>query len=191
MSSGAEGRILVISGTSGSGKSSIVRRLVQDPRVVFSVSATTSAPRVGEVDGVHYHFLTQPEFRARVEHGDFIEWAEVHGKLYGTLREPMERAVREGKVYLVEIDVQGAMQLKELGIVAAYVFVAPPDMDALRERLVSRGTDPLDTVERRLKKARDEMEERHRYEHIVVNLELDEAVRSVQRIAGLDTAPED
>ncbi len=181
-----KGSILVISGPSGSGKSSIVRRLQSDPRVVFSVSATTRQPREGEVDGVHYHFLKPAQFRKRVEHGDFVEWAEVHGNLYGTLRRPMEDAVRAGKVYLLEIDVQGALQLKELGVEASFVFVAPPRMEDLRARLRERGTDPPEVIERRLHKAGDEMEERHRYDHIVVNDDIERAVSEVRRIAGLD-----
>jgi guanylate kinase len=186
----AKGSILVISGPSGSGKSSIVRRLQQDPRVVFSVSATTRAPRAGEANGVHYHFLTRPQFRERVDRGDFIEWAEVHGNLYGTLRRPMDEAVKAGKVYLVEIDVQGALQLKELGVPAHYVFVAPPRMEDLRARLSERGTDAPDVIERRLHKAADEMEERHRYDHVVVNEDLERAVSEVRRIAGLDRLAE-
>jgi guanylate kinase len=181
-----QGSVLILSGPSGSGKSSIVRSLKSDPRVVFSISATTRKPRAGEVDGVDYHFLSKDEFREHIERGAFIEHAEVHGNLYGTLREPMDAAVRAGRVYLVEIDVQGAMQLKELGVDAEYVFVAPPSMDALRKRLESRGTDAPDVIERRLKKAHDEMEERHRYTHLVVNSDLDAAVAEVRRLVGLD-----
>lgn len=184
-----QGRVLILSGPSGSGKSSIVRRLRSDPRVVFSISATTRKPRAGETDGVDYHFLTQGQFREHIERGEFIEWAEVHGNLYGTLRAPMESAVAAGKVYLVEIDVQGAMQLKELGQDAEYVFVAPPSMDALRERLESRGTDAPEVIERRLRKAHDEMEERHRYSHLVVNADLDAAVDEVRRLVGLELEP--
>jgi guanylate kinase len=186
----AQGSILVISGPSGSGKSSIVRRLLHDPRVVFSISATTRAPRQGEIDGVHYHFLKPPQFRERVEHGDFVEWAEVHGNLYGTLRRPMEETVAAGKIYLVEIDVQGALQLKELGVPASYVFVAPPRMEDLRARLTERGTDPPEVIERRLHKANDEMEERERYDYVIVNDDLDRAVAEVRRIAGLDQLAE-
>ncbi len=186
----AAGCMVVISGPSGSGKSSICRRLIQDPRVVFSVSATTRAPRAGEVDGVDYHFLSKERFREHIEKGEFIEHAEVHGNLYGTLRQPMDDAIAAGKVYLLEIDVQGALQLRELGIEAEYIFVAPPNHETLRERLVGRGTDAPEVIERRLKKALDEMEESHRYDHVVVNANLEAAIGEVLRIAGLDAPQE-
>lgn len=179
------GLMLLISGPSGCGKSSICKRLLEDPNVVFSISATTRPMRPGEVDGVHYHFLDRKRFREYVEHGDFIEWAEVHGNLYGTLREPMERALAEGKVYLVEIDVQGALQLRALGLEGLYVFIAPPDFETLERRLIGRGTDPPDVITRRLQKAHDEYEERGKYDHVVVNDELERAVAEVRELAGL------
>ncbi len=180
------GRLLVISGPSGAGKSTICRKLLEDDRVVFSVSATTRKPREGEVDGRDYHFKSKPEFRALVDRGEFIEWAEVHGNLYGTLRRPMEEALARGDVYLLEIDVQGALQLKEIGVEGEYVFIAPPDFEALRARLVGRGTDPPEVIERRLTKASDEYNQRDRYDHIVVNDDLERAVAEVRRIVGLE-----
>jgi len=180
------GRMLVLSGPSGCGKSTICKRLLEDPRVVFSISATTRAMRSGEVDGRDYRFVTKERFREHIENGDFIEWAEVHGNLYGTLRRPMEEALAVGKVYLVEIDVQGGKQLKELGLPGTYVFVAPPSLAALRRRLVGRGTDAPDVVERRLKKAEDELRAQDRYDHVVVNEDLDEAVHAVRALIGLD-----
>lgn len=180
------GTLLVISGPSGSGKSTICRRLLEDPRVTFSVSATTRKMRPGELDGRDYHFLDRAAFQRHVEHGDFIEWAEVHGNLYGTLRRPMEDVLVRGGVYLVEIDVQGALQLKELGVPGVYVFIAPPDFDVLRERLVGRGTDAPEVIERRLQKAEDEWRERGRYDAIVVNAEVERAVLEVRALVGLE-----
>ncbi|QDU69695.1 guanylate kinase [Engelhardtia mirabilis] len=182
------GRMLLISGPSGSGKSTICRRLLEDPRVVFSVSATTRPPRRGEVDGKHYHFLDKQRFIELQRAGAFIESAEVHGNMYGTLRAPMEEAIRRGKVYLVEIDVQGALQLRELGVDGIYVFVDVPDITELRRRLEERGTDSPEVIERRVRKAEDEREERRRYDHIVVNDDLEAAYARVQELAGL--APE-
>lgn len=181
------GRMLVISGPSGCGKSTICRALLQDPRVLFSISATTRPMRSGEVDGRDYLFLTREEFREHASKGDFIEYAEVHGNMYGTLRAPMEEALRAGRVYLVEIDVQGANQLQQQDIPGIYVFIAPPDFETLRRRLEGRGTDPPEVVERRMKKAHDEYEERVKYDHVVVNDDLDGAVDEVRRLAGLAT----
>lgn len=180
------GLMLLISGPSGCGKSSICKRLLEDPNVVFSISATTRPMRPGEVDGVHYHFLDRKRFREYVEHGDFIEWAEVHGNLYGTLRAPMERVLAAGGVYLVEIDVQGGTQLKALELPGEYVFVAPPDMETLEARLVGRGTDAPEVIARRLTKAREEMGAREKYDHVLVNDDLERVVEEVRRIAGLD-----
>ena len=156
------GTMLVVSGPSGSGKSTICKRLLADPRVEFSVSATTRAPRVGEVDGRDYHFMDKARFRAEIERGAFIEWAEVHGNLYGTPRAPMERALAAGRVFLVEIDVQGGAQLKALGLPGVYVFIAPPDLASLRTRLERRGTDTSEVIERRMAKAQEEMRARER-----------------------------
>jgi guanylate kinase len=180
-----DGRMLLISGPSGCGKSTICERLREDPRVVFSVSATTRDSRPGEVDGEDYHFLTKDEFRARMEAGEFIEHAEVHGNMYGTLRGPMDAAIAAGQVYLVEIDVQGALQLKALDVPGIYVFIAPPSPEELRQRLAGRGTETPEVLERRLQKAEDEYRERDKYDFVVVNDELELAVERVREIAGL------
>ena len=182
------GRMVVISGPSGSGKSTICSRLLPDPRVVFSVSATTRPIRPGEVDGREYHFIRREEFKKKVERGEFIEHAEVYGNMYGTLRAPMEKALAEGKVYLLEIDVQGANQLRALGEPGTYVFIAPPDFEELRRRLVARRTESAEVLERRLHKAEDEWRERVQYDHVIVNDDLDRAVAEVRRIIGLDPA---
>jgi guanylate kinase len=182
------GRMLLISGPSGSGKSSICRRLLEDPRVVFSVSATTRAPRPGETDGREYRFVTREEFKAMQQRGEFIESAEVHGNLYGTLRAPMEAALAEGQVFLVEIDVQGALQLKELDQPGVYVFIDVPDIDELRRRLEARGTDAPDVIARRVAKAETERMEKQRYDHVIVNTDLEAAIRQVRVLAGLERA---
>ena len=183
------GRMLVISGPSGSGKSTICRRLLADARIEFSVSATTRPPRAGEVDGRDYHFLTPQQFQAKVEAGEFIEWAEVHGNRYGTLRAPLDRALAEGHFFLLEVDVQGGAKLKALGFPGIYVFIAPPDMETLRQRLVGRGTDAPAVIERRLEKAHQEMNARERYDHVIVNDDLERTLREVRALAGLDVAP--
>lgn len=181
------GRMVVISGPSGSGKSTICKKLLEDPRVVFSVSATTRKMRPGEADGRDYHFISIDEFRRRVQQGEFIEHAEVFGNMYGTLRAPMEAALAAGKLYLLEIDVQGALQLKTMGEPGVYVFIAPPDFEELRRRLATRGTEAPEVLERRLHKAEDEYRERVKYDHVVVNDVLERAVREVREKIGLET----
>jgi len=180
------GQMLVISGPSGSGKTSICRQLLEDPRVTFSISATTRPARPGEVDGRDYHFVSPEWFREQMRAGNFIEHAEVYGNMYGTLRAPMEEAILRGEVYLVEIDVQGALQLKALGVPGLYVFIAPPSMEELRRRLVGRKTDTSEVIERRLKKAEDELRERVKYDHVVVNDDLERSLNEVRQLAGLD-----
>ena len=177
--------MLLISGPSGCGKSTICDSLIESPRVVYSISATTRSSRPNEVDGEDYHFISKQEFRRRIAAGDFIEHAEVHGNMYGTLRQPMEEAIADGKVYLVEIDVQGALQLKALDVPGIYVFVAPPSFEELRRRLVGRNTETAEALERRLKKAEDEYRERVKYDHVVVNDDLQRAVEEIRRLAGL------
>lgn len=180
------GNMFVISGPSGSGKSTICKRLLEDPRVVFSVSATTRKQRPGEVDGRDYYFLTREEFKARVEHGEFIEHAEVYGNMYGTLRAPMEQALARGQVYLLEIDVQGALQLRAMNVPGTYIFIAPPDFEELRKRLIKRNSETPEMLERRLHKAEDEFRERVKYDHVVVNDELDRTVAEIRGLMGLD-----
>ena len=183
----AIGRMLVISGPSGSGKSTICRRLLEDPRVTFSISATTRAMRAGEVDGRDYRFLSKEAFSAHVQAGDFIEYAEVHGNMYGTLRAPMDEAIANGGVFLLEIDVQGALQLRGLDVPGLYVFIEPPNLEILRRRLVGRGTDAPEVIERRLKKAEDEMRERTKYDHVVTNDDLARALGEVRDLVGLSS----
>jgi len=156
--------------------------------VCFSVSATTRKMRPGEVDGRDYHFLSVDEFRRRIERGEFIEHAEVYGNLYGTLRGPLEQAIAAGQLYLLEIDVQGALQLKALGEPGQYVFIAPPDFEELRRRLIKRNTETPEVLERRLHKAADEYRERVKYDHVVVNDDLDRAVAEVRALIGLDAS---
>lgn len=182
------GQMVVISGPSGAGKSTICKELLRDPRVQFSVSATTRKQRPGEVHGREYHFLSVDEFRAKMARGEFIEHAEVFGNLYGTLRAPMEKALAEGRVSLLEIDVQGALQLKTLGEPGLYIFIAPPDFEALRQRLKGRGTETPEVLERRLHKAEDEWRERVKYDHVVVNDDLARAVREIRELMGLEAA---
>lgn len=183
------GKMVVISGPSGAGKSTVCRRILEDERVQFSVSATTRAMREGEVDGRDYYFLSPEDFRAKVEAGEFIEYASVHGNMYGTLRAPMQAALEAGRHVLLEIDVQGALQLKDQGIPGLYIFIAPPSFEELRRRLVGRATDAPEVIERRLAKAEDEYRERVKYDHVVVNDDLERCLAEVRELIGLEGAP--
>ncbi len=181
-----QGKMVVISGPSGAGKSTICRRVLKDPRVEFSISATTRGIREGEVDGRDYYFLSSEEFRARIAEGAFIEHAHVHGNMYGTLRQPMEESLAAGRIYLLEIDVQGALQMKTQDIPGMYIFISPPNFDELRRRLEGRNTETPEVLERRLQKAEDEYRERHQYDHIVINDDLEQCLLEVQTLIGLD-----
>lgn len=178
------GRLIVISGPTASGKSTLWRRLVARPGVAFSVSATTRPPRPGEVDGRDYRFIGQGEFDRRVAAGEFLEWARVHGRCYGTLRAEVERELAAGKDLVLEIDVQGAEQIRASGLEAVSIFVEPPSLEALEERLRARGTEGEEEIRRRLAIVRAEMEHAPHYDHRVVNDDLERMVAEVEAILG-------
>jgi len=183
------GRAVVISGPSGVGKTAVCDALTaRDPRFVRSVSATTRAARPGEEDGRAYHFVGEAEFRRGIEEGRFLEWAEVYGRLYGTPREPVERAVREGRFVLLNIDVQGASKVRESGLDALFIFLVPPGREDLERRLRGRGTDGEAAIARRLAVADREMEERRLYDHCVLNDDLARAADEVRAIVERETA---
>ena len=176
------GRLFVISGPSGSGKTSIVGRLKGLPGVFYSVSATSREARPGEVDGRDYLFVSRREIERMAAEGGLAEYAEVAGNLYGTPKRPLEEALAEGRTALVDIDVQGAMQIREAFGEAYLVFIKPPSMDVLEERLRARGTESEEAVEKRLDLARREMEYLPKYDVAVENDDLDHAVEKVEAI---------
>lgn len=176
------GKLVVISGPSGAGKSTVCSRLIKEPRVELSVSATTRASRPGEVDGRDYYFLSRDEFERRVQQGEFLEHAEVFGNLYGTPRRAVEEAIDQGKVVLLEIDVQGALQVMEKFPQGIFIFLEPPDVEELTRRLGNRRTETDEQMRRRLETAPREMAYRDRYTHRVVNDDLDRAVEEIRRI---------
>jgi guanylate kinase len=174
---------VVLSAPSGVGKTTIARTLMtRRADVGYSVSCTTRAPRPGEVSGSDYHFLNEVEFAAKVSRGDFAEWADVHGKRYGTLRSEVQRVLDQGKFVLMDIDVQGAAQFVKSFPESALVFVLPPSAEALVERLRSRATETDAQLALRLKNARAELHDVDRYHYVVVNDELDDAVERVSAI---------
>jgi guanylate kinase len=176
------GKLVVVSGPSGSGKTTIVRRLRDIPGVFYSVSVTTRKPRTGEVDGVDYRFVSLEEFARMICADAFAEHAEVAGNLYGTPMAPLEDALARGSRALVDIDVQGAMQIKERFPAAVLVFIEPPSMRELERRLRARGTEPEDSIRRRLDLAAGEMQYAPRYNVRVVNDVLDRAVEKVKKV---------
>lgn len=174
----------MIAGPSGVGKGSIVERLLAgDPgRLALSVSATTRAPRVGEVDGVHYRFVSEVDFDAMIAGGELLEWAEVVGHRSGTPRRPVEEQLARGRDVVLEIDVQGARQVRELVPDAVLIFVAPPSLAELERRLRDRGTESEERIALRLATASAELQERDRFDHVVVNDDLGTASSQVAAI---------
>lgn len=175
-----EPKLFVISGPSGAGKGTLVARVrEQMSNLGLTVSATTRAPRAGEVDGVNYYFLTDDEFSERIEAGEFIEWAQVHDHRYGTLASEVERNLATGQSLILEIDVQGALAVKERFPHAVLIFIEPPSLEVLRERLIGRGSETSESLELRLHTAESEMHLRDRYDEIVVNDDLDRATEEL------------
>lgn len=172
------GKVLIFSAPSGSGKTTIVRHLLEhSPDIEFSISATSRAPRGVERDGVDYYFMSNAEFSNRVEHGEFIEWEEVYaGTCYGTLRAEINRIWDRGHVAVFDVDVKGGVNLKRLfGDQALSIFIMPPSIEALRERLVGRATDTPQQIEKRLAKAAEEIAFAPKFDTVIVNENLAKA----------------
>lgn len=177
------GRVFVITGPSGVGKGTLIRGLRSAvPELELSISATTRAPRPGEEDGVHYHFLSADQFATRVAAGDFVEHATYSGRRYGTLASELERRTRAGAPVVLEIELQGARQVRQALPDAVQVFIAPPSLDALRTRLVGRGTDDPRQVEERMATAREELSAKGEFGHVVVNDRLEDATEQLAAI---------
>ncbi len=178
-----KGQIFILSAPAGTGKTTLVRMLTEEfDSVVESVSCTTRAPRTGEISGVDYHFLTIDEFNTRIQHGDFLEHAEVFGNMYGTSREFVLKRQMEGKHVVLVIDTQGAMKLKDLGLEAVYIFLCPPSIEELKERLEKRKTEDERTVQKRLSWAEREMELASKYDYKIINKDLNIAYAVLKSI---------
>lgn len=183
-------RVVVVAGPTAVGKGTVTRRLLERyPDVYLSVSATTRSPRPGEADGVHYFFWSPEKFDDAIERGDMLEWALVHGQnRYGTPRSAVEEACAQGRPVILEIDLDGARQVRRTMPDARFVFLAPPSWDVLVERLVGRGTETTEEQQRRLETARVEMAAENEFDVTIVNDDLDEAVDALAREAGLGVA---
>ncbi len=183
------GLLVVLSAPSGAGKASLIKQLADHGvRLAHPVSVTTRAPRDGERDGHEYHFRSPSEFARLRDQGAFVEWAEVHGQYYGTLRTELERCLSVGDDVVLELDVQGMRNLREAGMKVVSVFLMPPSLDELERRLRSRGQNDEASISLRMLNARDEIEARDDYDHVVVNDDLERAAREFERILETERA---
>ena len=177
-----QGILTVVSGFSGAGKGTLMKALLNRYDYGLSISATTRAPRVGEEDGREYFFLTRERFESMIEQGELIEWAEYVGNYYGTPKKYVEEQLAAGKDVILEIEVQGAFRIREQFPDALLLFITPPGAEELRNRLVHRGTESMDKIEKRLNRASEEAVFMKQYDYIVVNDDLDECVEHLNGI---------
>jgi guanylate kinase len=188
----SRGRLVVLAGPSAVGKSTVVRELRRRlPQLVFSVSATTRAPRPGEVDGRDYHFTTEARFRQMIADGELLEWAEIHGglQLSGTPAAPVRDALEAGRPVLVEVDLAGARSIRAAMPEAVLVFLAPPSWDVLVKRLTGRGTEPPDVIERRLNTAKTELAAQGEFDVVLVNNTVEVAVGELEQLLSAPASP--
>lgn len=184
--SSQQGILIVLSGPSGTGKGTICRELLRScPDLYYSVSATTRTPRPGEVDGVNYYFLSQEQFRSMIQGDDLLEWAEVYGNYYGTPRQRMLDMLDTGKNVVLEIDTQGAMQVKQKYEQGVFIYIVPPSLGELAERIHKRGTESMESIHKRMACVKDELACAGNYHYIVVN---DQVETAVDKIAAIITA---
>ncbi|MBA3319926.1 MAG: guanylate kinase [Pyrinomonadaceae bacterium] len=180
------GILFVISSPSGGGKGTLIRRVLSlDPRLGYSVSWTTRSPRVGEVEGVHYRFVSPDEFASARERGEFLEWAAVHDNYYGTSRTTVTRELSAGRDVILEIDVQGAASIRHANLEAVSVFILPPSFEILRARLTARSSETPDTLSLRLRNSRAEVEHYREFDYVLLN---DNVERSAAQLAAIVSA---
>ena len=177
-----KGLKIVLSGPSGSGKGTIVKELIKDEQFLLSISATTRAPRQGEEEGVHYFFKTREAFEGMIAGNELLEYAEFCGNYYGTPKAFIEESVKNGKDVILEIEVEGAMQIKKIYPEAVFIFVVPPSLTELESRLVGRNTEARDVIEQRLARAKEELALYTQYDYVVVNDRLVEAIDEIKCI---------
>lgn len=177
------GNLIILSGPSAVGKGTVLRALLEEyDDVCYSVSATTRKPRKGEVNGVHYFFMSQDKFKESIENNEFIEWAKVHNNYYGTPRNYVEDTLKSGKDVILEIDIQGARQVADSFSEGVFVFLAPPSMEELKSRIYKRGTETEDVIQTRMSNATKELEEIDRYDYLIINDEVENAVNKLKSI---------
>ena len=176
------GRLFILSGASGTGKTTLCRKLEKELGVYFSVSATTRAARTGEVEGVDYFFLSPEIFQEKIQHHAFLEWARVHGNFYGTPVQPVEEALSAGRDVLLDLDTQGAFHVKKLNPEAVLIFLKAPTLTDLQKRLEVRGTDSPEEIQRRIEQAEEEIKQSVYYDYVVVNRDLGQAETELRAI---------
>lgn len=182
-----KGVLLVISGPSGAGKGTICKALLEKHKEIYlSVSATTREPRNGEVEGVNYFFLKKEDFLQKVEEGDFLEHAEVYGNYYGTPKSSVQKMIDEGRDVILEIDIQGALKVKENCEEGIFIFILPPSMEELKQRIIKRGSETPESLMRRFKSAYKEINYISKYNYAVVNDEVDTAVSKIEAIINAE-----
>lgn len=174
-----KGLLVVISGPAGAGKGTIVKELVKDDRIRVSVSATTRSPRPGEEDGVHYHFLTREKFQEMIQQDGFLEYAEYCDNFYGSPRKQAEEWMAEGKDVILEIEVQGCQKIKEKNPGCVSIFIMPPSIEVLEQRLRGRGTETEEVILKRMERATEEMLLAQNYDHVIVNDTVEDCVADV------------
>jgi guanylate kinase len=185
----ARGMLVVVSSPSGGGKGTLIRRALKTvPNLGYSVSFTTRLPREGERDGHDYHFVSVEEFQRMIDAGEFLEWAHVHGNLYGTGRSQVAREVAEGRDIILEIDTQGAKSVRSLVTDEVSIFILPPSYEVLRERLVGRGSEQPGELALRLRNARDEVEQYREFDYVVINDDADLAAAQLASIICAERA---
>ena len=178
-----EPKILLIIGPTAVGKSSVIDRAIKDfPRLCDLITFTTRPMRHGESEGNPYHFVSEEKFKALIEQGQFIEWAVVHGKMYGTPRDQVDRATSEGKVVVADLDVQGSKRIREEYPQTTTIFLMPPSLDALRQRFIKRGITSTADLEKRLESAQKEMAQAKDFQHVIVNDQFDSTYDEVRKI---------
>ena len=183
----SKGLLIVLSGPSGTGKGTVCDALLEKRKnIALSVSCTTRAPRPGEVDGVSYYFVTEPDFKEMLVHDEFLEHASVYGNYYGTPTSFVQKQLEHGKDVLLEIDVQGALKAKRVFPEGVYIFLLPPSMEELENRIRSRGTESEDQIVSRLSKAKSEALLAERYDYVIVNDVVDDVVQSVECILAAE-----